>query len=633
MSQNGFLELLRPYGTPELVLLNFGMGVVCVALCAWMCALKLRGRGGGRGGGGSSTPESKGKQKKTKGGPVTLRIVNVTDVYMLDNFPSLRTLIKEQTLGNPNGPTVSMLTGDFLAPYLLSSLDFGKGMIKMLNQTPIDYLIWGNHEHDLPHRHVVERAKEYKGTWINTNMQGHEAMPYQVPTATITCSSRDGAHTRRVGLISLLTDQPGLYRPNAFNGAKIEDPWKTATVYKKKLEAGPNGVDLVVPLCHLYEPQDEKTCQEFDFPVVISGHDHHTVDRMISGSRLVKAGSDGHKAAIIDITWADAESTKPDAIDVKLVTVKDWAADPALQKEADKCLSVLDSLRHTQLVCVPNKFEPLNSIGVRGAVTTAGQFLSTMYRDAFNHDLSTPYCDLCLMPGGNIRGGKLYKKGEFFSLEALKSEVHPKMDIVIVQMPGRVIFESVKTSHSRGHHPYYLHYDDGVTVNASHEVTRVNGVPLDLDKLYNVAYPPGEIRAENGPKALREYFEANPPNPRHLSSTSRGGQEFLLQYWAQQVWAAVWERLDSNHDGTVDRAEFMRLDSDGDGDVDADELMKFMHDELGFEMVSGETSFASFVLRAGGDHDHDGNLTWDEFKRAADLDSDLEHKAVMTREF
>jgi len=64
-----------------------------------------------------------------------------------------------------------MLTGDFLAPYLLSSLDFGRGMMKTLNATPIDYLIWGNHEHDLPHRHVVERCKEYQGTWINTNMK------------------------------------------------------------------------------------------------------------------------------------------------------------------------------------------------------------------------------------------------------------------------------------------------------------------------------------------------------------------------------------------------------------------------------------------------------------------------------
>ena len=601
-------SLLEPYGTPELVLANIIMGVVCILLSSYLFMIKVSAR--------RRKASKAAHSKKSKTSPVTLRIVNITDVYMLDNFPSLRTLIKEQTAGNKNGPTVSLLSGDFLSPYILSSYDFGKGMIKMLNKTPIDYLIWGNHEHDLPHKHVMERVKEYKGTWINTNMQSHEAMPFQVPTATVECKSKDGKHVRRVGLISLLTDQPGLYRPNAFGGAKIEDPWETARVYKKKLETGPEAVDLVVPLCHLYEPQDEKTCREFDFPVVISGHDHHTVDRVISGSRLVKAGSDGHKAAIIDITWADSDSVKPDAIDVKLVTVKDWPADPELKREADECLSVLDSLRHTQLLCVPEKFRPLNSIGVRGAVTTAGQFLCSQYRDGFNIDLATPYCDLCLMPGGNIRGGKLYERDEYFSLEALKSEVHPKMNIAVVKMPGQVIFDSVKSSHSKGHHPYYLHYDDRVTVNEDHEVTHINGEALDPKKLYNVAYPPGEIKAENGPKSLREYFEKNPPNSRHLSSVSRGGQEFLLSFWAHQVWQAVWKSLDKNHDGTISAEEFMALDENMDGHVNAQELMKYMNKELGFDIVDGENSFASFVLRAGGDFDEDGNLTWDEFRKA-----------------
>ena len=30
--------------------------------------------------------------------------------------------------------------GDFLMPYLLSVVDKGKGMMTMLNETPIDYL-------------------------------------------------------------------------------------------------------------------------------------------------------------------------------------------------------------------------------------------------------------------------------------------------------------------------------------------------------------------------------------------------------------------------------------------------------------------------------------------------------------
>ena len=51
----------------------------------------------------------------------------------------------------------------------------GVGMMSMLNKTPIDYLIWGNHEHDMAHADVMKREKEYKGVWINSNMQSHES--------------------------------------------------------------------------------------------------------------------------------------------------------------------------------------------------------------------------------------------------------------------------------------------------------------------------------------------------------------------------------------------------------------------------------------------------------------------------
>ena len=54
-----------------------------------------------------------------------LRIIQITDVYTLVNFPKLKTLIKEKAaeVEATGGKCISMLTGDFLAPYLLSSLD------------------------------------------------------------------------------------------------------------------------------------------------------------------------------------------------------------------------------------------------------------------------------------------------------------------------------------------------------------------------------------------------------------------------------------------------------------------------------------------------------------------------------
>ena len=98
-----------------------------------------------------------------------LRIIHVTDVYTLDNFPHLKTLIveKREEFEQQHGPdalTISVLTGDFLMPYLLSAIDKGRGMMKMLNRTPVDYLIWGNHEDNLSPADVFAREREYKGS-------------------------------------------------------------------------------------------------------------------------------------------------------------------------------------------------------------------------------------------------------------------------------------------------------------------------------------------------------------------------------------------------------------------------------------------------------------------------------------
>ena len=160
-------------------------------------------------------------------------------------------------------------------------------MVRMLNETPIDMVIFGNHEDDIKHEFVVQRAAEYNGVWINTNMQTHDAFKAGHMVASHIIELGSPARRRRVGFIGVLTDDPAMYRSNAFGGARIECPYATMRAYKAKLEAE-DGVDLVVPLCHLYVPQDHRTCEELDFPLVLSGHDHHCVDEVHCGTRLLK---------------------------------------------------------------------------------------------------------------------------------------------------------------------------------------------------------------------------------------------------------------------------------------------------------------------------------------------------------
>lgn len=139
-------------------------------------------------------------------------------------------------------------------------------------------------------------------------MRSHESFDKcQCQTEMEIIDLKSSTQSRRVGLVAVLSNEPNLYKPGAFGSATIEDPWETLAHYKKLLEKD-HGCDLVLPLCHLYESQDEITCQNFDFPVILSGHDHHIVDRVVDGTRILKPGSDAHHAIQLDLIWDSADS-------------------------------------------------------------------------------------------------------------------------------------------------------------------------------------------------------------------------------------------------------------------------------------------------------------------------------------
>jgi 2',3'-cyclic-nucleotide 2'-phosphodiesterase (5'-nucleotidase family) len=75
-----------------------------------------------------------------------LTVIQITDTYTLENLASVKTLLADVRAKSTGSKVISMMTGDFLAPYLLSSVDRGQGMMNALAKIPIDFISWGNHE-------------------------------------------------------------------------------------------------------------------------------------------------------------------------------------------------------------------------------------------------------------------------------------------------------------------------------------------------------------------------------------------------------------------------------------------------------------------------------------------------------
>ena len=76
----------------------------------------------------------------------------------------------------------------------------------------------------------MKRVDEYKGIWINSNMKTHESFnksKCQVDKAVVEVTSLDGSNKRKLGMLGILSNVQSMYRPNAFGGAIIDDPWET----------------------------------------------------------------------------------------------------------------------------------------------------------------------------------------------------------------------------------------------------------------------------------------------------------------------------------------------------------------------------------------------------------------------
>lgn len=117
------------------ILLGLQIAVTCLSKAT---ALAVSGRGGRP----ATSADSLGIQAYENWNPqppkpneCKLTIVQITDVYTLENFASLKTMLKQTREAYGEGKVISMLTGDFLSPYLLSSVDQGAGMVSqaMLN--------------------------------------------------------------------------------------------------------------------------------------------------------------------------------------------------------------------------------------------------------------------------------------------------------------------------------------------------------------------------------------------------------------------------------------------------------------------------------------------------------------------
>ena len=355
-------------------------------------------------------------------------------------------------------------------------------------------------------------------------------LPNSVPYKIIELKTSASSKTYKIGFVATLSNDPKLYshfKKGAFGGATIECPYETLKKYKHILEEE-HGCDLVVPLEHMYVPENTKTCEIYNdcgsVPLILSGHDHHQIDEMICNTRLIKPGQDAVHAAVIEIIFDhnNDNSSKPNTkplIRSSFVRTADFEPCPVLKKKCQQAYEVLQPLRNTMLAGVLPQFFPLTSKNARGSVTTMGKLICSMLKEALRQSYHSSTSsnnnnnnenendddtsgesaetekmaammkvDAVILMGGNIRGNDDYPDGSFFSLQTLEAEIKHDEVVGFVNMPGHVLAAGIEATHMGDPIPGWFQYDDGITQDPlTKKVLTVGDRPLQPNRIYKVA--------------------------------------------------------------------------------------------------------------------------------------------------
>jgi len=496
-------------------------------------------------------------------GSVTVRFIHINDVYDLTRFPALKTAVGELGTSRDADKVVITMGGDFLAPYLLSQLDEGAGMLDCMNSLQVTHCCFGNHECDVPHEALLRAIETFRGTWINSNMKGggfgeNEHLPtYDMFEAL----SQDGSHRRRIGMLGLLCDYPYLYREGAFNGAvpSIENVNESCARLCKEL-VDDQGCDVVVPMTHQNSQDDEVLAprgRELRVPLILGGHDHSeicTAPLTPGHAALVKAGMDAVKVGVTDLTW-DSPDTEWPKVQPNLLTTLDFLADPSMEEVVNKhmakiwAMDLMVACRKPDMEAFvpPGTQLPLSSLDTRTGESSMATFLCTALAEAMS-------VDVALLEGGSVRAGT-DRYHHQVTMSDLKAELPFQNDTVIVPLPGRVLSEAIRTSRvkaaEKGKYAFLLHCDRGCRVDpVTHCLTVVGHKPFDPDKVYTVAIGVDLGVGSGLNEPLMEWAAANGSEIPDFE-LAQPARQVLEMFFVRRLW----EQLPSFDDMTDERGD------------------------------------------------------------------------------
>lgn len=206
-----------------------------------------------------------------------------------------------------------ILQGSAFVGYCKQKLQSAKIIAEVMNDCGYDYYTIGNHDFNYGQEYQKLYRENHKGTCICQNIadeEGNILYPYRIHTLE---------NGLKVGLVGIVTDWINIWeKPDHIKGLKITDPVAAA---KKALDELKGNVDITVCVYHGGFEKDIKTgntlsvttenmgyriCEELDFDILLTGHQHMSVDgQWLHDTFVVQPVENAKEYQHVDVIWAD----------------------------------------------------------------------------------------------------------------------------------------------------------------------------------------------------------------------------------------------------------------------------------------------------------------------------------------
>jgi 2',3'-cyclic-nucleotide 2'-phosphodiesterase (5'-nucleotidase family) len=422
-------------------------------------------------------------------GEVRLGFLQFNDMYELASkdgrggFAALKTLLDRERERLPGAVTV--LSGDFISPSLMSGVTHGAHMIDLGNAVGIDLAVPGNHEFDFGADAFRERLKESRFPWLVANIHESDGGIFAglAPTAIREMGGL------KVGFFGVITPRTAKLA-TATKGLTFTDHLPAARKSVADLKA--QGAEVIVALTHLDFDDDRDLARRVPgIHLILGGHDHEAITWQEGDTLIHKSGQDAYWLGVVELAVDRGADGRPlvtpswrmlstrgvpgDAAVAAKVADYEARLGAALDQPVGNCRQALDSRASV----------------VRRRESSFGNLVT----DALRVRLGA---DVALFNGGGIRGDTLRPAMEQLSRRDLMRELPFGNLGAMVEAKGsalRTALEKGLSGIEKGHGGFLQVSGLTMTIDPARPAGRrlleatVAGQPLDDARAYRIAMP------------------------------------------------------------------------------------------------------------------------------------------------